>query len=45
MELNDFIECLKSNMNEEVFEAMALHFAKQHYDIIGCDAIPVMSAI
>lgn len=37
MELNDFIECLKNNMNEEVFEAMALHFAKQHYDIIGCN--------
>ncbi len=37
MELKEFIEFLKSNINEEAFEAMALHFAKQHYDIIGCD--------
>jgi len=37
MELKEFTNFLENSITEEAFEAMALHFAKQHYDIIGCD--------
>lgn len=30
MELKDFIDFLENNISEEAFEAMALHFARQH---------------
>ena len=37
MELKEFTSFLENSITEEAFEAMVLHFAKQHYDIIGCN--------
>ncbi len=37
MELKNFIAFLENNVTEEAFEAMALHFAKRRYNIIGCN--------
>ena len=40
MEMNEFVSFLETNITEETFEAMALYFVEQEYNIIGCTLDP-----